>query len=33
VRFALMTEPQMGLTYADQLAVVQRGDRAGYEAI
>jgi F420-dependent oxidoreductase-like protein len=31
VRFALMTEPQMGLTYADQLAVVQRAEAAGFE--
>ena len=32
MRFALMTEPQMGLTYADQLAVVQRAEAAGFEA-
>ncbi|HET7827961.1 MAG TPA: TIGR03560 family F420-dependent LLM class oxidoreductase [Candidatus Limnocylindrales bacterium] len=32
MRFALMTEPQMGLTYADQLAVVQRAEQAGFEA-
>jgi len=31
VRFALMTEPQMGLTYAEQLAVVQRAEAAGFE--
>lgn len=31
MRFALMTEPQMGLTYADQLAVVQRAEAAGFE--
>jgi len=31
VRFALMTEPQMGLTYADQLAVVRRAEAAGFE--
>ena len=32
MRFALMTEPQMGLTYEDQLAVVRRAEAAGYEA-
>ena len=32
MRFALMTEPQMGLTYADQLAVVQRAEAVGFEA-
>ena len=26
-----MTEPQMGLTYAEQLAVVQRAEAAGFE--
>jgi F420-dependent oxidoreductase-like protein len=31
VRFALMTEPQMGLTYAEQLAVVQRAEAGGFE--
>ena len=31
MRFALMTEPQMGLTYADQLAVVRRAEAAGFE--
>lgn len=31
MRFALMTEPQMGLTYADQLAVVLRAEAAGFE--
>ena len=31
MRFALMTEPQMGLTYAEQLAVVQRAEAAGFE--
>ena len=31
MRFALMTEPQMGLTYADQLAVVPRAEAAGFE--
>jgi len=32
VRFALMIEPQMGLTYADQLAIVRRAEAAGFEA-
>jgi F420-dependent oxidoreductase-like protein len=31
VRFALMTEPQMGLTYAEQVAVVRRAEAAGFE--
>ena len=31
MRFALMTEPQMGLTYADQLAVVRQAESAGFE--
>jgi F420-dependent oxidoreductase-like protein len=31
VRFALMTEPQMGLTYDEQLAVVRRAEAAGFE--
>ena len=31
MRFALMTEPQMGLTYAEQLAVVRRAEAAGFE--
>ena len=31
MRFALMTEPQMGLTYAEQLAVVQRAEAGGFE--
>jgi F420-dependent oxidoreductase-like protein len=31
VRFALMTEPQMGLTYAEQLAVVRRAEAGGFE--
>ena len=31
MRFALMTEPQMGLTYADQLAVVRQAEAAGFE--
>jgi F420-dependent oxidoreductase-like protein len=33
VRFALMIEPQMGLTYADQLAIARRAEAAGYEAL
>ncbi len=32
MRFALMTEPQMGLTYAQQLEIVRRAETAGYEA-
>jgi F420-dependent oxidoreductase-like protein len=32
VRFALMTEPQMGLTYAEQLDVVRRAEASGFEA-
>ncbi len=32
MRFALMTEPQMGLTYEDQLAVARRAEAAGFEA-
>jgi F420-dependent oxidoreductase-like protein len=32
VRFALMTEPQMGLTYGEQLAVVERAEAAGFES-
>ena len=33
MRFALMTEPQMGLTYAEQLAVVRRAEAAGFETL
>jgi F420-dependent oxidoreductase-like protein len=32
MRFALMTEPQMGLTYDEQLAVVRRAEAAGFES-
>ena len=32
MRFVLMTEPQQGLTYDDQLAVARRAERAGFEA-
>jgi alkanesulfonate monooxygenase len=32
VRFALMIEPQQGLSYADQLAIVQRAEAAGFES-
>jgi alkanesulfonate monooxygenase len=32
VRFALMIEPQQGLSYADQLAVVQRAESVGFES-
>ena len=33
MRFALMTEPQMGLTYAQQLEIVRRAEDAGFEAV
>ena len=32
MRFALMIEPQMGLTYEDQLAIARRAEAAGFEA-
>ena len=32
MRFALMIEPQQGLTYEDQLAVVRRAHAAGFES-
>ena len=32
MRFALMIEPQQGLSYADQLAVVQRAEAVGFES-
>jgi alkanesulfonate monooxygenase SsuD/methylene tetrahydromethanopterin reductase-like flavin-dependent oxidoreductase (luciferase family) len=32
VRFALMIEAQMGLSYDDQLAIVRRAESAGFEA-
>src|SRR4051794_19182883 len=32
MRFALMIEPQQGLTYAEQLAIVQRAEKAGFES-
>ena len=32
MRFALMIEPQMGLTYDEQLAVARRAEAAGFEA-
>lgn len=32
MRFVLMTEPQMGLTYDEQLAVARRAEAAGFEA-
>jgi alkanesulfonate monooxygenase SsuD/methylene tetrahydromethanopterin reductase-like flavin-dependent oxidoreductase (luciferase family) len=32
MRFALMIEAQMGLSYADQLAIVRRAEAAGFEA-
>jgi F420-dependent oxidoreductase-like protein len=33
VRFALMIEPQVGLTYADQLAIARRAEAAGFETL
>jgi F420-dependent oxidoreductase-like protein len=33
VRFALMIEPQMGLTYADQLAIARRAEAVGFETL
>ena len=33
MRFALMIEPQQGLTYAEQLAVAQHAESAGFEAL
>lgn len=32
MRFVLMTEPQQGMTYADQLAAARRAERNGFEA-
>ena len=32
MRFALMIEAQMGLSYADQLSIVRRAESAGFEA-
>jgi F420-dependent oxidoreductase-like protein len=32
MRFAIMLEPQQGVTYAEQLAVAQRAEAAGFEA-
>jgi F420-dependent oxidoreductase-like protein len=32
VRFALMIEPQQGLTYDEQLAIVQRAEAVGFES-
>jgi F420-dependent oxidoreductase-like protein len=31
MRFALMTEPQQGMSYADQLAIARRAESAGFE--
>jgi alkanesulfonate monooxygenase SsuD/methylene tetrahydromethanopterin reductase-like flavin-dependent oxidoreductase (luciferase family) len=31
VRFALMTEPQQGLSYDEQLAITRRAEAAGFE--
>src|ERR671932_1606627 len=33
MRFALMIEPQQGLSYAEQLAIAQTAERAGFEAL
>jgi F420-dependent oxidoreductase-like protein len=33
MRFVLMIEPQQGLTYAEQLAVAQHAEAAGFEAL
>jgi F420-dependent oxidoreductase-like protein len=33
VRFALMIEPQQGLTYAEQLAIAHRAEAAGFESL
>ena len=32
MRFALMIEPQQGLSYADQVAIVQRAESVGFES-
>ena len=32
MRFAIMLEPQQGITYAEQLAVARRAEAAGFEA-
>ncbi len=32
MRFAVMTEPQQGMSYADQLAIARRAEAAGFEA-
>ena len=32
MRFALMIEPQQGLTYDEQLAITRRAEAAGFEA-
>ena len=33
MRFALMIEPQMGLTYDEQLAIARRAEAAGFETL
>ena len=33
MRFALMIEPQQGLTYEEQLAVARHAEAAGFEAL
>ena len=32
MRYALMVEPQQGMSYADQLAIARRAEAAGFEA-
>ena len=32
MRFALMIEPQQGLAYDEQVAVVQRAEQVGFES-
>ena len=32
MRFVLMTEPQQGMSYADQLAIAKRAEANGFEA-
>src|SRR4051812_10152197 len=32
MRFALMIEPQQGMTYEDQLGIVRRAEAAGFES-
>ena len=32
MRFVLMTEPQQGMSYADQLAITRRAEDNGFDA-